>query len=1039
MAYDIKFNVAQTGAETIDQITAKMTVMKAQITATGVEMRQTANRVADAEKQMAEAVTAGHTKIADEISKVATEERAALDGLVVKQRELKASLDELTPATNAAAAATVKQAEATAVVTEATTRMVPAVAAANAEFALMEGRLPTRALGQFATNVLGLGPILQNAFPLFGLFALGDVIVQTGVKLLAFIDKFEPLRQAENRAAETTKSLTSDFKKLNDEIARMATESFEDTHGKTAGLAHQAAMLVNGSIGDRVFAGGLTEEIAALQKRKLTEDSDYTRRGGGSASLSPMQRAMGPLPQKGALNPITGLHLVSVDPKTGVKTYDDAPIDVDIATMQQQLSLFQKQSQVTAGTADHLSHESLKAQDAATTEADRKEAEAKSAARQASNAVTTGLRTGDDEGLAKLKSNHELSLAEIKKYWEARLKLESGNAVRVREITGKIGDVTQQQYKAEDRFIHRGDAAKAEADKKAGAATNKTFSILNDTSLELDQGYQEYVKADVEKRTKIADLQGRGSEIQTTGAAQMSRLGVQRTAGTNTDSSQKVAMAIWEQSQIAQIDAKEGADRIAAEKSIQDRIKDAYGEGSVEYLTQSNKLLEITNQTNEKRFSAETKLLEDIASARERADEKYRKDAESIFDALTNRQVGAGRALGLLLKKDALSEGGTLFGNVTAPILKSAGEGIASAIPASMGKILHGTVFDPANKAIPDAAQAAIMTNTAEAAASLKHIDQNTSGDPAAASSAPPGVSPGGAASSATGILGGLTSAASSGGAGVIGTIAKALGSVGGGIGSVFSGNALSMLLGQTETQDASGNWNPTSTSDRVGAGVGLAGTLGAGAFGIISGIHAGGAGGALTAAGSAIGTAAAITTNVAKLMGAVSPFLSAVPVIGSIAAIALPLIGSLLGTGPVQRANQINQELSANQYIAPQALNVTQSSNGNFTDFNARGQIRTSDFSAVPTVRQGSVWEQTHGLFGPPPTYYNVPGTQTGQFNASSAAKPTTVINVTTMDAGSFADFADKHHIAIGNAAAKNLQNVHGSLATEVHRTANG
>ena len=119
----------------------------------------------------------------------------------------------------------------------------------------------------------------------------------------------------------------------------------------------------------------------------------------------------------------------------------------------------------------------------------------------------------------------------------------------------------------------------------------------------------------------------------------------------------------------------------------------------------------------------------------------------------------------------------------------------------------------------------------------------------------------------------------------------------------------------------------------------------------------------------------------------------------------------------------------------------MTQSSGGTFADFDARGNLRTSDFSAIPTVRQQSTWEQTHGLFGGPPTFYTVPGGQTSQFGAQvPAPAQAPVVNnnyISAMDVQSFADFANKNHAAIGNAAATALQNAHGRLSSEVQRTA--
>jgi hypothetical protein len=151
----------------------------------------------------------------------------------------------------------------------------------------------------------------------------------------------------------------------------------------------------------------------------------------------------------------------------------------------------------------------------------------------------------------------------------------------------------------------------------------------------------------------------------------------------------------------------------------------------------------------------------------------------------------------------------------------------------------------------------------------------------------------------------------------------------------------------------------------------------------------------------------------------------------------ALPLIGGLFN-GPQQRANAIGQELSSAQYMAPTAINMTQSSSGTFTDFDAKGNIRTSNFSPYPQTTNPSLWQQTHGLFGPPPTWYDVPGGQTSQFGAPVAPVVQHIYqagSIQTMDAGSFHDFAQKNSFAIGEAAGKNLQAVHGTLATEVDR----
>jgi hypothetical protein len=213
-------------------------------------------------------------------------------------------------------------------------------------------------------------------------------------------------------------------------------------------------------------------------------------------------------------------------------------------------------------------------------------------------------------------------------------------------------------------------------------------------------------------------------------------------------------------------------------------------------------------------------------------------------------------------------------------------------------------------------------------------------------------------------------------------------------------------------------------------AGVAAAG---AGAFAAYQGFSRGGAGGALQGVGGALGTGAAIAAMV--------PGGQAVALGLGIASMATSLLGGFLN-GPQRRANAINTELGQDQYIPPTALNVTQSSGGTFADFDARGKLRTSNFSPYPQVTQGFNWEQTHGLFDGPPTFYNVPGGQTSQFGAAQAPAPVVhnhYWSVNTMDSASFNEFAQKNHMAFGNAVAKSIQNAHSSLTAEIQGAARG
>ena len=417
-----------------------------------------------------------------------------------------------------------------------------------------------------------------------------------------------------------------------------------------------------------------------------------------------------------------------------------------------------------------------------------------------------------------------------------------------------------------------------------------------------------------------------------------------------------------------------------------------------------------------------------IAEQKRKEADAFRGLTGSVFDALTSRNP---RALPDLIRGQALSLGRTVTENAAETYLLPS---IQNAMPHLSSSLLKGTPFGPDPLKASASALDLSAVKLSAAADKLSAIrggggssgtaDGSGTGPVAdlPLTSIPPGFSAAQLSS-----LGGSASPLSA-----LAPLAKmlnspSLGNFGSGASSTLSGYALSVA------SDSGFN-----TATRVGAGVGFASMLAAGGYGVYSGLKQGGVGGDLKAAGSAAGMAGSIISNVSKLLNVASPLLSAIPIVGSIAAMALPLIGGFFNN-PQKRENAITQELSSAQYMAPTAINMTQSSSGTFTDFDAKGNIRTSNFSPYPQTTNPSLWQQTHGLFGPPPTWYDVPGGQTSQFGAPVAPPVVQHIyqagSIQTMDAGSFHDFAQKNSFAIGEAAGKNLQAVHGTLATEVDR----
>lgn len=108
---------------------------------------------------------------------------------------------------------------------------VSATRSATAGFGIAEGRImgANRAAAAFAATTLGLGPILQAAFPVIGAIALGEVLVQIGTHLYDVYEKAHNAGQEIERAfgdanlkvQATTDELELHNSKLQDEIDKL--------------------------------------------------------------------------------------------------------------------------------------------------------------------------------------------------------------------------------------------------------------------------------------------------------------------------------------------------------------------------------------------------------------------------------------------------------------------------------------------------------------------------------------------------------------------------------------------------------------------------------------------------------------------------------------------------------------------------------------------------------------------------------------------------------------------------------------------------
>lgn len=265
--------------------------------------------------------------------------------------------------------------------------------------------------------------------------------------------------------------------------------------------------------------------------------------------------------------------------------------------------------------------------------------------------------------------------------------------------------------------------------------------------------------------------------------------------------------------------------------------------------------------------------------------------------------------------------------------------------------------------------------------------------------------------------LGGVSSGTGGGIQGILNTLG------GGGNGGIFSGasNNGSILYGFPGSgggglPTGSGGTALSTFSKAIGDGVkyGTAALLG---YEGVSSLVKGGAKNIASGISGVAGAAAILDQEpISKAV------LAGVAVVSGI-------VSSVLGDPKQKRAEQISKALFGQQYLAPEAINLSVGSNGGYSDFDNTGAVRTSNFSPYPVTanafqdvpRRTIVPGHTISTFGG--TAAGTPGaivTPQSPRVAGNANVPTYNFTIVAMDSKSFIDHAD----SITDAVHRGIQN---------------
>lgn len=891
---------------------------------------------------------------------------------------------------------------------EAARHSVSDMQAASAAIRGLEGSMNVRAAERFITTIGGIGPVLQAAFPVFGAVALVGVLDSLMHKAGLMPSQWNAVTEAQKESFKELEKQSKKYDELLGKLKKLRMDEYERSHGKEA-----------------------RQELEIFDKRQQADGYDAQQVEMLRQQVEVLRKAthygFSPTEHEAFLGNMAGVGKTSLwglsnsqwvagsypDPARAKELLPEFEARLRTASVNRQVD----QADVNDEQAK-LTAEQRKTRDE---EAKKRQRELDEAEKQAA-AYLRSAQTFELTGLERINEVYREKLALLGKTPKAVQDINAAYAIEVQRETAKeVKKGAEGLQKSEDWWKEQAKAGHATYDAESGGwmvtATAPHSLRLNGYSTSAERADRSSVDA------MLKLLQGSDDSD-----ADSVRRGLGATLKRNTLSARG--------GHISGSDAA-GADyaaRIAAADAIfkiETQHLDLYDkEGQA-----AEKLASARRKYADEQYRAEEQYQTQLQALRERDLQKYQGMAGSLFDSLR------GHSTSQWMKDLLVGQGRAVFTNAVTPVLQQAGHALGSIVPANspIAGMLHGTLLDPANKGVDSASTTAKETKrTADEVHALRSDIRAMGGAPAATGTADggagiglpsmKGMSPLDMLTYGSDITGGWgTQVKPPGGAA---SLLKGSGST---ISQFFSGmagmgnNPLEAIF----TGQAHGDgWGANlSTSQRVGAAVGTGAALFGAGMGIYSGIQQGGVGGYAKATASGLGAAAMLDPE---------PISKAI--LGTVASVA-GIVGVMFGTGPEKRSKEISEYLSKNQYLAPTALNVMQGMDGTYQDFGARGNLRTSSFSAVPMVAEAYI---TSRVTDGQRQYYNAPGGVIAPYGGGASGNGQAPIagtvnnyygDIHAMDASTFHQFLRKPSNAhsVGEAAADHLERHDGRLANAV------
>lgn len=339
--------------------------------------------------------------------------------------------------------------------------VVSSMQASSAAIRLLENPLGNnlRAVERFISMMPGLSGVLKNAFPIVGLVAFGDILIKLGKSAFDFYKKME---EAPQRMATAFNSLNQPLQLTNDELT-LANDKLGNAIAKLEGKPQNGALVALDET--RVMADRLAEsldrDLDRIQKvmaenktpwyQLLTPGtSDADKRAGQLRSqvasdkgnpaaqsqdfqheLQNVQSDLMKALEANAPHSVSGINAGST--QGGSATAEVARLREYAAQYQSEIDRIAAEQKQSAQTQVKDKLEAGKANAEAIKQAGEKQASAQ--------------RQADEDAIAAMKSDHDVSTAELIAFYEKRKGVDAGNLEYQHGITDKLGALRQEERK----------------------------------------------------------------------------------------------------------------------------------------------------------------------------------------------------------------------------------------------------------------------------------------------------------------------------------------------------------------------------------------------------------------------------------------------------------------------------------------------------------------------------------------------------------------------------------------------------------------